>query len=316
MAYRDEEEPIPLPLPEMPAPLAEANRRASSTLPEVQTAKVGRGVPWPQKPAAFESLADCKRFWRKTVISFTQSWNGTPCWNWIGALNGDGYGLFCRKQLARDDPRSCVMAHRASYESYVGPIEDELTLDHLCLNKRCANPEHLEPVTHSVNTRRAMLIVGGITAANKAKTHCPQGHPLSGSNLIKYPNGRRGCEACVKRQHLESRRRKRPAPSPEFLEQARSRHPLASDSEVFRIAAIIQYFARLTPEQILDRLSRSVHAPAASAKQRAAASRTMEALSPEERARRVAALHTPDAKARAVASIRAYHANHKTAKGQ
>lgn len=67
------------------------------------------------------------------------------CWNWTAALNAFGYGRF-----------RGLLAHRVSYESLVGPIPDGLELDHLCRNRKCVRPEHLEPVTHDENYRRAI----------------------------------------------------------------------------------------------------------------------------------------------------------------
>lgn len=70
------------------------------------------------------------------------------CWEWHGSLNGRGYGLFT------DESGGCVRAHRWAYEHYVGPIAPGLTLDHLCADKRCVNPAHLEPVTALENYAR------------------------------------------------------------------------------------------------------------------------------------------------------------------
>jgi len=82
-------------------------------------------------------------------------------------------------------------AHRYVYEQEVGPIPDGLTLDHLCRNRACVNPDHLEPVTMRVNTLRGETI----TARNAAKTRCDKGHEFTPENTMRKPDGRR-CRVC------------------------------------------------------------------------------------------------------------------------
>ena len=100
------------------------------------------------------------------MIEETQS----GCWEWRGYKNSKGYGMFHPYQR-----RGNVFAHRWAYEKYVGVVPDGLVLDHLCENKSCANPEHLEPVTNAENLRR-----GGVGQKNaehhKSRTHCRNGH--------------------------------------------------------------------------------------------------------------------------------------------
>lgn len=72
----------------------------------------------------------------------------TGCWNWQGHVDSDGYGV------TRFAGRT-TSTHRAKYEELIGPIPVGLELDHLCSNPRCANPAHLEPVTHQENVRRS-----------------------------------------------------------------------------------------------------------------------------------------------------------------
>lgn len=71
------------------------------------------------------------------------------CWLWKGALNHDGYGTFEVQDLPT------ASAHRWSYRHHVGPLIDDLELDHLCRVRRCVNAWHLEQVTHLVNLERA-----------------------------------------------------------------------------------------------------------------------------------------------------------------
>lgn len=114
------------------------------------------------------------------------------CWEWLGAKTHNGYGRFGLDGRVR-------LAHRVAYEWFVGSIPEGLELDHLCRERVCVNPTHLEAVTHHENTMRGQTI----TAKCAAVTHCPQGHPYAGSNLYVRPNGARECRQC----HRESARR-------------------------------------------------------------------------------------------------------------
>lgn len=109
-----------------------------------------------------------------------------------------GTGRHCRQQLA----------HRAVYEHLIGPIPDELTIDHLCRNRWCCHPNHVVPVTSQVNALR------GLTGMhNKVKSHCPQGHPYTGDNLYIRPrDNARSCRTCTRAAiaRFRSKRRKRP----------------------------------------------------------------------------------------------------------
>ena len=111
------------------------------------------------------------------------------CWNWIGNILKSGYGLF-RSRSKQVGP------HRFSYETFVGAIPRGLTIDHLCNNRICVNPEHMAIATLRQNVLRG----NGICARNARKTHCKRGHPLSGVNLrfAKLLKGGRECQTCYR----------------------------------------------------------------------------------------------------------------------
>lgn len=83
------------------------------------------------------------------------------------------------------------MAHKWAYESIVGPVPEGMELDHLCRNRACVNPAHLEAVSRRVNQLRGL----SISAKNARKTHCVHGHPLTGENVYEW-RGSRYCRAC------------------------------------------------------------------------------------------------------------------------
>jgi len=125
------------------------------------------------------------------------------CMNWTGGLNGVGYGQFYRGRTDLGDTGK-TYAHRWSYETFVGPIPEGLHLDHLCRNRACVNPDHLEPVTIRENLLRGV----GPSATNARKTACPQGHPLAGANLYVNPNNsQRSCRECGRERQAAKYRR-------------------------------------------------------------------------------------------------------------
>lgn len=74
------------------------------------------------------------------------------CWNWLGTIN-DGYGQL---SINRNGKVTTKKAHILMYEKVYGPVPEGKQLDHLCRNRRCCNPDHVEPVSNSVNVRRGL----------------------------------------------------------------------------------------------------------------------------------------------------------------
>lgn len=108
---------------------------------------------------------------------------GEHCWLWTGATAGEGYGVFWVPGAGQ------TYAHRVSHQMFVGPIPDGLEVDHLCSNRLCVKPTHLEAVTGDENKRRARERAG-------TTDQCPHGHPYDDVNTYVAPSGARNCRLC------------------------------------------------------------------------------------------------------------------------
>jgi hypothetical protein len=122
---------------------------------------------------------------------------GSPdeCWPWLGEINRDGYGVI---SIGGRHNRVHPSAHRISYLAFVGGFDKELVVDHLCRNRTCVNPAHLEPVTIGENVLRGI----SLPAVAARSTACRRGHEWTPENTHTQhkKDGRtaRICRTCVR----------------------------------------------------------------------------------------------------------------------
>lgn len=129
-----------------------------------------------------------ERFWEKV-----DKGEASQCWPWRAYLYANGYAMFTP---IHGGPK--VMAHRYAYEALVQPIPDEMTIDHLCRNRACCNPAHMEVVTRGENSTRG----GGLQVANQRRTEaaelaCKNGHPRTPEHATREASsGSWRCRTC------------------------------------------------------------------------------------------------------------------------
>ena len=135
-----------------------------------------------------------QRFFNKIE---TADHNDDECWYWMSSINKKGYGNFWINGTSK-------IAHRISYELFRGKIPQNLQVDHLCRNRRCVNPQHLELVTLQENVKRGN---SGINMSSR--THCPKGHEYNKENTFTNLNGSRVCKTCYRKPMKSSKKIKR-----------------------------------------------------------------------------------------------------------
>lgn len=204
--------------PYCPTCLKERNREKYARLREKNLAsqaawrakqRVARGLP--PEPRAIIPPSD--RFAKKYRVA------ESGCWEWLGGTNGHGYGTF---MVAKRLPRA--YAHRYSYELHVGPIPAGLQIDHLCRNRSCVNPAHLEVVTCLENLMRSEH-----PHFKTARTGvCQRGHDMSDAYV--GPNGHRRCRECARaNQRAYALRRRAVRTVPTYSDKPRKPLPAVSN---------------------------------------------------------------------------------------
>ena len=136
------------------------------------------------------------RFWDKCLIV------DSGCWEWQGFINPGGYGQF------GSESGKIMLAHRWSYQRFVGGLVDGLEIDHLCRNTKCCNPKHLEQVTRAVNMDRTV----GLKFTHYAigdREFCSKGHAMTDDNRRKRKERVNSwvCKTCMQEYHRERNRR-------------------------------------------------------------------------------------------------------------
>lgn len=135
-----------------------------------------------------------QRFWKKVDVRTSKE-----CWRWKGCITNVGYGFLSYRILGN---RIQVGAHRLAYEILRGRIQKDMCIDHLCRNRRCCNPWHMEVVTLGENVLRGFAP----SAINARKTYCKRGHKFDHENTYIYTRKtfnakQRKCRRCRKCFH-------------------------------------------------------------------------------------------------------------------
>jgi hypothetical protein len=164
------------------------------------------------------SLKEITRLFSQIEINSLIKYENVPCWNWKGRKSQNGYGRVCFCSFT-------TTIHRIMYAWLVGPLpvgQDKGEVHHRCENTSCCNPAHLEFMSRQANTLKS----NNRAAINARKTHCSDGHPLTGENL--HPGflrrGQRVCRIC-RADYARAYFQKNKAAFREWRQQDRAKNP-------------------------------------------------------------------------------------------
>lgn len=138
---------------------------------------------------------------RAHVINRTSFDGPGGCWEWQGTRRENGYGVV---SYVRDGVTRRLLAHRLALHLAGRPVPESMTVDHLCRNRACLNPDHLEVVSLVINVMRG----DGFYAMNARKTHCAHGHEFTPENTgtrTTKAGTARYCKACVRMRQKQRR---------------------------------------------------------------------------------------------------------------
>ena len=147
-----------------------------------------------------------RRFWSKVDRGGSKE-----CWNWTAGLTYHGYGIF---YTATWTSKRTVPAHRLSYAFCHGPVPPDIAIHHLCGNRKCVNPAHLQAVPRKQHSQKALAKATIVAAQlnrsrSRSRACCIHGHPWTPENTYTRPDGSRICRECARehdRKRAEERR--------------------------------------------------------------------------------------------------------------
>ncbi|MBL7487050.1 HNH endonuclease [Frankia sp. AgW1.1] len=179
----------------------------------------------------------------------------TPCWVWTGTIDSHGYGVVTIQGRQH-------RLHRLVYEAVNGPMPRKnadgkrIVSDHLCRNRPCANPDHIEPVTDAVNVMRGV----SFAPANAEKTHCSRGHEYTPENTAADHKGHRVCRKCRRGRGREQDARRRAKRRAEAPPREPKPKPVPKPVRLAPCGTISAYTRHMRHKEPTDAACRKAHA--------------------------------------------------------